>query len=143
MMTAPVTAAATIPGGNSPHLEYLVNLADTGLVQVQSYISPSIDFTNSGGLKFAISFDDEAPQIINLHADKSGKAWEKSVADNVFTIVSKHQIKKPGAHTLKFWRVDAGVVLQKLVINTAGIKESYLGAPESFYKSGLKSRYLK
>ncbi|MDB5012898.1 MAG: glycosyl hydrolase, partial [Daejeonella sp.] len=88
VMTAPVTAAATIPGGNSPHLEYQVNLSDTGSVQVQTYISPSIDFTNSGGLKFAISFDDEVPQIINLHADKSGKAWDKSVADNIFTIVS-------------------------------------------------------
>ena len=44
---------------------------------------------------------------------------------------SQHQIDKPGKHTLKFWVVDSGLVLQKLVVNTGGQRSSYLGPPES------------
>jgi len=59
--------------------------------------------------------------------------WEKSVADNARTSHTFHTITKPGYHVLKIWMVDPGVVLQKLVVNTGGVKPCYLGPPESFH----------
>jgi hypothetical protein len=132
MMPSPVTLPKQTPGGSSPHLEYEVNLIDTGMMSVEAYISPTIDFTNSGGLHYAISFDDEQPQIININADKSEKAWNKDVSDNIKILVSKHHLTKPGKHVLKYWMVDPGVVLQKIVIDAGGEKPSYLGPPESY-----------
>jgi hypothetical protein len=41
----------------------------------------------------------------------------------------------PGEHILKYWMVDPGVVLQKLVISHGDLPPSYLGPPESFYHS--------
>jgi hypothetical protein len=134
MMPSPVTAKSQVPGGNGPRLEYVVNLIDTGMVNVTAYISPTIDFTNSTGLHYAISMDDEQPQIININADKSEAAWSKDVSNSIKKLVTIHHISKPGKHILKYWMVDPAVVLQKIVINTGGEKPSYLGPPESSYR---------
>ncbi len=128
----PVTAPSQVPDKNSPYLEYDVFTFTGGDVSISGYFSPTIDFHQQGGLKYGISIDDEAPQIINLHADKSANAWGKSVSDNIIICQSKHIGIKPGKHTIKFWRVDAGVVLQKLIMDLGGLKPSYLGPPESF-----------
>lgn len=131
----PVTGKSQKPGGGSPHLEYAINLTDTGMVSVEAFISPTLDFTNSNGLHYAVSIDDEQPQIININADKSEAAWNKNVSDNINIRVSRHHLTKPGKHILKYWMVDPGVVLQKIVVNTGGEKPCYLGPPESsFFK---------
>ncbi|WP_317175120.1 hypothetical protein [Hymenobacter qilianensis] len=138
--TFPVTAAPTAaPGGASPHLEYELTLTQAGPVTVQAYLSPTLDFMASQGLRYAVSFDDEAPQIINLHtgmvADNGNRPWEQAVAQNIILKTSTHTLAKPGKHVLKLWRVDPGVVVQKLVVDLGGVKPSYLGPPENFSKS--------
>jgi hypothetical protein len=128
----PVTAKSETLSATSPHLEYGVYLPDSGSVKVKLYLSPTLNFHNTTGLRFAVSFDNDPPQIINLHDDSSLKAWEQWVSDNVILKTSNHVLPRSGYHTLKFWRIDAGVVLQKLVIETKEIKPSYLGPPESY-----------
>jgi hypothetical protein len=54
------------------------------------------------------------------------------VADSVREMHTPLTIDKPGEHMLKFWRIDPGVVLQKLVIDFGGVRPSYLGPPESY-----------
>lgn len=130
--TFPVTSPRQTISNDGPHLEYEINIVDTGRVNVVTYCSPTIDFTNSDGLHYAISIDDEPPVMVNLHADTSPRAWERSVADNILKSPSKHTIKRTGSHTLKFWVIDPGVVLQKIVIETGKVPDSYLGPPESF-----------
>ncbi len=125
------------PGGNSPHLQYEVYLFTEGEVTVNTYLSPTLNFHNDQGLRFAVSFDDEEPQIINMHANKTFQDWEKSVSNNITIETSKHIIKKRGEHILKFWMVDPDVALQKLVIDTGGVKPSYLGPPESFNQTKI------
>jgi len=133
IMPSPVTAKSQTPGGNSPHLEYEFNSTDTGMVNISTYLSPTIDFTNSNGLHYAISIDNEQPQLININADQSQAAWAKDVSNNIKILTSKHHIYKSGKHTLKYWMVDPAVVLQKIVINMGGEQPSYLGPPESYF----------
>ncbi len=130
--TLPVTARSRQPGGNSPHLEYRLNLSDTGEVKIEAYISPTLDFTNAKGLHYAVSMDDEQPQIVNINADESDVAWKTDVANNIKILITRHHIGQPGVHILKYWMVDPGVVLQKIVINAGGEQPSYLGPPESY-----------
>jgi GH35 family endo-1,4-beta-xylanase len=127
----PVTATAPTLGAGSPHLQYPVWLFDTGTVTVQAYCSPIIAF-NRKPIHYAIAFDDEAPQVIDLTTgNEDHGAWDKMVADNIRIAISRHHIAKPGAHVLKFYLVDPGVVLQRLVIDAGGAKPCYLGPPES------------
>jgi len=141
MTPMPATMPAQTPGGNAPRLEYDVFLFDSGTVQVRAYVSPTLDVQARGGLRYAVSFDDEPPQVVNMHADGSSsgatdgnRAWEQSVANNVKVLVSEHRLARPGAHVLKVWAVDAGVVVQKLVISAGDLPASYLGPPESFHR---------
>lgn len=119
------------PGGNTPHLDYRVYLTNSGPVRVQAYLSPTLNFNDNKHLRYAISLDDEQPQVIDIHANETNKTWEQSVANNIRVLTSSHTLDKPGEHLLKFWLVDPAVVLQKLVIDTGGLKPSYLGPPES------------
>ncbi|HEY9226294.1 MAG TPA: glycosyl hydrolase 115 family protein, partial [Gemmatimonadaceae bacterium] len=137
MTSMPVTAASQTPGGNGPRLEYQVFLFDSGAVKVDVYLSPTLNFAGSkDGLRYAISIDDQPPQIVNVQADASNRYWEKIVADNSIFSVTQHNVAKPGTHVVKFWMVDPGVVLQKIVLEARDVAPSYLGPPESFRGNG-------
>ena len=127
----PMTAPTQTTDENSPHLEYPVWLYDSGEVRVQAWCSPIIAFNNKP-IHYAIGFDDEKPQLVDLTIGNENRGtWDKMVADNIKIAVSTHTLQKPGAHILKFYLVDPGVVLQRLVIDAGGVKPSYLGPPES------------
>jgi hypothetical protein len=138
MTTDPVTAVSQTPGGQSPCLEYQMYLVTKGDVTVKAYLSPTLNFNNNQGLRYAVSFDDQLPQTINMHAGSNFQDWEESVRNNVTIKISKHALSEAGGHILKFWMVDAGVVLQKLVVETGESKVSYLGPPESMLVSRKK-----
>ncbi len=131
MTALPVTATVASPAADGMRLEYQMYLFQEGAVSVEAYLAPTQSFRPGPGLQYGISFDDETPQVVDVHADTSLAAWEKSVADGVTVLTSKHTIKAPGYHVLKFWALDPGIVLEKLVVNTGGLRPSTLGPPES------------
>ncbi len=139
--TQPVDEPSATPGKDSPCLEYQMYLFSTGAVEVATITSPTLNFVPGRGLRFAVSFDDETPQVITLvpadyKAQNGNRDWEKIVGDNARYARSTHTLAKPGRHTLKIWMVDPAVVLQKIVVNTGGVKPSYLGPPESYRGGG-------
>ncbi|KAF0152357.1 MAG: hypothetical protein FD143_1150 [Ignavibacteria bacterium] len=135
----PVTKNIASLSESSPRLEYNVFLFGSGEIKIMAYFSPTLNFLNNpNGIRYAVSINDEKPQIFNLtnHPNPADlnydPVWNKWVADNINIQVSKHNIEKPGKQVVKFWFLDPGVVLQKLVVETNEIKPSYLGPPESF-----------
>ncbi|HEX6848210.1 MAG TPA: glycosyl hydrolase 115 family protein [Chitinophagaceae bacterium] len=137
----PVTADIQKPGNNSPHIEYDFYTYSKDSLKLNAYFSPTLNYHNTEeGLQYAISIDDETPQIISINKEDRNTGtgiWNKWVAENIIIKTSRHNILKPGKHIVKYWVVNPGVVLQKLVLDFGGVKPSYLGPPET-RKANLK-----
>ncbi|PXA89895.1 glycosyl hydrolase [Caulobacter sp. D5] len=127
--TSPTTAPASEPG-KGPVLDYLVDFEAAGPVDLSVLVSPGLDVTGGGGPRFAVSIDDGAPVVVNTIPDSSEKAWDKAVADNIRMLTTSLAVPSAGAHRVRLWRVDPGVVFQRLVISRGPAPESYLGPPE-------------
>jgi Glycosyl hydrolase family 115/Gylcosyl hydrolase family 115 C-terminal domain/Glycosyl hydrolase family 67 N-terminus len=134
----PVTASLQKPGGASPHLQYEIYTYSKDSVRVYCYFSPTLNFHNAEqGLQYAVSIDDEAPQIFSINKEDKNSIngiWNKWVAESIILKSSNHKIQKAGKHTVKYWVVDPGVVLQKIVLDFGGVKQSFLGPPETLYQ---------
>ena len=131
MIPVPVNSPSIALDQNSPRLEYNVLLNTSGEVTLSALISPTQNIYNNEGLCFAVSFDDQQPQIVNIHKANTHQDWQESVSRNIVELKTKHTIEKPGKHTLKIWIIDPGIVLQKIIIDCGGLKPSYLGPLES------------
>jgi hypothetical protein len=110
-----------------------------GAVIANLTVAPTLNFVAGRGLRVAVSFDDEAPKIIdilpaNYNAQNGNRDWEESVRNNSRTVSSSHTVNGVGYHTLRVWMVDPAVVLQRIVVHTTASARpvTYLGPPESF-----------
>jgi hypothetical protein len=133
MSIFPVTAASANPPQDSPLLEYKMYLFNPGDLEVEAILAPTQNFVPGRGLRYAISWDDQSPVVIDALEHNSLRDWEETVKDGVRKVKTKCSVAGVGYHTLKFWMVDPGIVLQKLMVNTGGLKPSYLGPPESYH----------
>ncbi|HPU56203.1 MAG TPA: glycosyl hydrolase 115 family protein [Verrucomicrobiota bacterium] len=137
MAVFPVTAPSVLPPAEAPRLEYDIYLFGSGDLEVLTVLGPSLNFVPGRGLRFAISLDDEPPQVVTVvpegyFVDNGNRDWEESVRNSARHVRSRHRVESPGRHTLKIRMVDPGVLVQKVVINTGGVRPSCLGPPESF-----------
>jgi hypothetical protein len=134
---SPAALPAQTPGGASPRLEYAITLTAPGPVKVSAVLSPRNNVRPTPGLRYAVSIDDQTPQIVNVttatgaNDTTMNRQWERNTSDNVNVTTTTHTLARAGTHILKFWMVDPTVIVQRLVVDTGGIPYSYLGPPES------------
>ena len=133
--TFPVTSPVQKISVSSAHLEYEIYTISQDSLKINAYFSPTLNYYNTDeGLQYAISIDNEAPQIISINKEDRNTGagiWNKWVGQSIIIKTSKHRISQPGKHIVKYWVVNPGVVLQKLVLDFGNVKPSYLGPPET------------
>ncbi|MES2581976.1 MAG: glycosyl hydrolase 115 family protein [Pseudomonadota bacterium] len=133
-----------LPQGRGPttqrdavRLEYDTTLAQAGDLTVQLYLAPTLDTTGKGVLHIGVSVDDGPMQTItdrllpapNAATLQEQKDWNRAVEDNGRLVQTVFTGIAAGKHTIKVWRLDDNVVLQKLVASTGPIPVRYLGPP--------------
>ena len=126
--TYPSNQPANNPESKAPYLEYRFHAFDTGWVDVHVILSPTLDYLNQGGLRFGLALQNETPRQINMHTQATSSDWNNWVGNNSIETVSKHYIAKSGECTLRFYRIDDGLVLQRIIIANKKLPYSYLGA---------------
>ena len=143
VISLPIKEGRVVLNENTPKLSYNVYFQNKGKVKVYAYFSPTINYSTREGMYYGLSFDNEKPLQVNYDSDPlifnyNGKVpsnWDNNVADNIKIVTTDFEIKEAGNHTLNYFRVDEGLVLQKIVIETSKkeIPKSYLGPPESAF----------
>ena len=93
--------------------------------------APSLNFVPGRGLRCAVSFDDQTPQIVDV-----GVMWMmvRGPRRSATPCGKPRRVLESdarGFHVLKVWMVDPGFVLQRVEVNTGGLPETYLGPQES------------
>jgi hypothetical protein len=115
----------------SPELDYDITTTSTGPLKATTYCLPTRRINATRGLRYAISLDDEPPQVVDFNETTEGPQWSKNVPRDAAINSTSHTLSSPGKHQLKIWMVDPGVVLEKIVLDFGGAKDSYFGPPET------------
>ncbi|MEO8253584.1 MAG: glycosyl hydrolase 115 family protein [Flavobacterium sp.] len=142
VISLPIKKGRVALNTNSPKLSYNVHFKNTGTVKVSLYFSPTINYSTREGMYYGLSFDKENPKQINYSSEptifdyngKVPKYWDKNVSESIKIITTEFNIATPGNHTLNYYRIDEGLSLQKIVIETekSELKNTFLGPQESF-----------
>lgn len=132
----PTTATSVEPtriNDDATVLEYGLHLFKPGRITVSCYLVPTQPLQSGRGLRYAIGLDDEAPQIIAVGAgiEVSSRPWSLNVLNATTTGSTSHEVNTVRPHVLKIYMVDAGVVLDKIVVDVGGLRPSYLGPKET------------
>ncbi|KAG2412534.1 hypothetical protein HFD88_010091 [Aspergillus terreus] len=122
---------------SSPRLEYdMYIFSNVTTAKATVYLGPSLNTNPSRPLKYAIAFNDAEPKIVQFVPSTPlgtlPSNWAQTVSNAVWTNTTSHEISGGGnKNTLKLWAVEPGVVFQKVVVDLGGVRDSYLGPPES------------
>lgn len=123
---------------DAPYLEYIINVNEDLEYIMTTYVAPTNNLHENSRLRYGVSFDGGAAIIAdalpaNFVAGTNGnKPWEEAVMENIHTTTTTHRLTK-GTHILHFYGMDAGLVLQKLVLSKGKLPKSFFGPEESFY----------
>jgi hypothetical protein len=123
---------------DAPYLEYKINVNENLLYTLTTYVAPTNNLCVNGRLRYAVAFDEETPIVADalpkdfVAGTNGNTAWEEAVMENIHTTETKHKLTK-GIHVLRFYGLDAGLVLQKLVLSKEKLPNSFFGPEESFY----------
>ncbi|NLE35541.1 MAG: glycosyl hydrolase [Bacteroidales bacterium] len=138
MRTSAMTdAPPAVPGKDSPVLEYKMYLFSTGEFEAVLHMAPSLNFLPDRDFKIGLSVDEGEPQLLTVvpagfNAENFNREWEETVRNSTRYVKGKITVTEPGYHILRVWMIDPGMVLEKIVVNTGGLRPSYLGPPESY-----------
>jgi hypothetical protein len=115
---------------SAPRLDYAVTFQKGGKFNLAVNFLPTHPVSGDA-LRVAVALDDGPPQIVSYPFVDNSANWAHGVLDEVCTATGSLVVPSAGAHTLHAYGIDAGVVVDKIVIDLGGLTPSYLGPVSS------------
>jgi hypothetical protein len=114
----------------APELAYKIYFFSTGTFPVTVFRIPTL---NTGGdCRLALGLDNATVQTLRGANATDDSAWNTNVIEHIEKLSTTIQVTTPGYHTLRIWKVDPSIAIDRIVIDTGGLRPSYLGPPESY-----------
>ncbi|MFC6334110.1 glycosyl hydrolase 115 family protein [Paenibacillus septentrionalis] len=130
----PSTISFTNPA-ESPYVEYTVYAENEGNYQLTLQLAPTNPLSVDNRLRYAVAVDEQEPTIAAALSEAftpgESRDWGQGVLNNCHTTTTEHQLTK-GKHTLRVYVLDAGLVLQRVLLSSKPLPYSYLGPLESY-----------
>lgn len=126
--TARISASAT------PSLDYRFHVSSDHPATLRVRLLPTHPLVSGRGLRLAVAIDGAPPFALEVTKgfDPKKPEWSDRVLANATEASLKLPVPlKPGAHVLRLIAVDAGVVVDKIVIDLGGLQSSYDGPAET------------
>jgi hypothetical protein len=136
MSIFPVTAKSFPPSSPAPRLEYPLFLARPGAYSVDLITNPTLDLYPGRGLSAALSIDDQPLQTVDVFAGQGkqdetflGRHFYQNTSTGVRVMHFNLRVDTPGRHTLKIAMIDPTLVIEKIVVHSDPLPNSYFGPP--------------
>ena len=117
----------------SPCLQFKVQFGTAGDWQATVRALPTFSVESSKPQRYAIALDDAAPKIVALprSMSESDHHWQENVLRDAALTTSTIRVAQPGAHVLKIWMVDPGIVLEAIVLQQGTQSPGYVWLAEA------------
>jgi hypothetical protein len=124
--------------GDAPYLEYTVRVDADGAYTLTTITAPTNNLAEKSRLRYAVAIDGGAPVVADalprgyITGSYENNLWQDAVLVNCHKTATTHLLTK-GVHTIRIYGMDAGLVLQKLILSKNPLPASYFGPEESWY----------
>lgn len=120
---------------DAPSVEYKFYVSKSLEFEANFYLIPTQPLVSNNGLRFAFSVNDEKPQIISVDKDTevSTAKWSFNILNQTTVANTKIKLEK-GAHVLKIFAVDTGVILDKIVLSEGVLPIDYFAPKETLVR---------
>ena len=140
MKVLPSTAEFS-PKGEKPELTYKFRLPEEGKYRVELWTSPVNSLVNDRALRVHLETPVQSKNMNVLNpsyrgGDYNDPKWSAAVMNQIH-VVGADMNFEAGDQYLKIGALEAGLVLERILIYPAGkkLKDSYLGPKESYFKA--------
>jgi hypothetical protein len=111
-------------------LDYKIYFFSTGTFTVTVFRIPTLN--TNGSCRLALALDSAAAQTLRGADATDDPTWSTNVIEQIEKLSTTIEVTTPGYHTLRIWKVDPSIAIDRIVIDTGGLRASYLGPPESY-----------
>jgi hypothetical protein len=114
--TAPIHAMPEDIRAESPCLKFKIGFRTPGDWKFIVRTLPTFSIETGKPQRYAVSLDDDLPQIAFLPASLSegNRVWQENVLRNAALTATTNTVATAGLHTLKIWMVDPGIVIDSV-----------------------------